>query len=333
MRALFIGGTGTISSACAALAVERGIELTLFNRGRRPIAAPKGVELLQGDIDSPAGAEILRGRAFDTVVNWVAYRPEQIERDIALFRDHTKQYVFISSCSVYRKPTPGVYFTEEMPLANPDWEYAHAKILCEERLRHAIESDGFPATIVRPSHTYGPGLIPAAFNNSAYPWTIVNRLRRGKKVIVHGDGTSLWTLTYNADFARGFVPLLCNPATLSEAIHITSDEALTWDRITQLVARAAGVEARIVHVPSDVLHALTPGGRGTLLGDKMHCGLFDTAKLRRFVPDFHCDVPFEEGIRHSLAWFKADPARQVIDEQFDALTDSILEKMEALTQR
>jgi len=329
MNVLFIGGTGTISAACAKRAIECGIRVTLLTRGRKA-ATIHGAEILTGDITAPSVADVLKGRSFDAVVNWIVYTPQDIERDVALFRGRTKQYIFISSASAYEKPPRSVIQTENTPLLNPYWKYSHLKIECEQRLRRFEREEEFPITIVRPSHTYGPQTIPAAFNNSAYPWTIVQRLRQGKPVIVHGDGTSLWTLTHADDFAVGFVPLLGNAKALSEAYHITSDEALTWDAITQTVARAAGVEAKIVHVSSETLHALTPGGRETLLGDKMHCALFDNSKIRGIAPDFRCRISFAEGVKQSIAWFEEDAKRQTVDVEFDAVIDRIVERVSKL---
>lgn len=326
MKVLFIGGTGTISGACARLAIKSGLDVTLLTRGRRATDIA-GAEILTGDITLPSVADVLKNRSFDAVVNWIVYTPEEIERDAALFRGKTTQYIFISSASAYEKPPRSLFQTEETPLRNPFWNYSHLKILCETRLRRFEREEGFPITIVRPSHTYGPQTIPAAFNNSAHPWTIIQRLRQGKPVIVHGDGTSLWTLTHADDFARGFVPLLGNPAAVGEAFHITSDEVLSWDAITHTVARAAGVEAKIVHVSSDTLHALTPGGRETLLGDKMHCSLYDNSKIRKLAPDFRCDIPFADGVRRSIAWFEADAKRQTVDKEFDAVIDRIIARV------
>lgn len=329
MRILFIGGTGTISSACTALALERGYDVTLLNRGKKNDRIPRGAHTLTADINDPSAAKVLEGKTFDAVVNWIVYTPDQIERDIALFRGKTQQYVFISSASVYKKPPAKPFFTEDMPIENAQWDYSHQKILCEQRLFKAHRTENFPITIVRPSHTYGPGLLPAAFNNSAHPWTIIDRLRRGKKLIVHGDGSSLWTLTFNTDFAKGFVPLLGNPKALGDIFHITSPEALTWNTITELTAQAAGTTARIVHVSSETLDKLTPGGRGTLLGDKMHCALFDNTKIQRLAPDFTCTIPFSEGVKKSIAWFEADKKRQTVDHEFDKLIDQIIEKVES----
>ena len=259
MKVLFIGGSGIISSASSALALERGIELYLLNRGQSPRSIPEGAKVLHGDIRDPASVKAALGDlSFDAVVNWVAFTPEHIETDLELFRGRTRQYVFISSASAYHKPVTSLPITESTPLHNPFWQYSRDKIACEERLMRAYREGGFPITIVRPSHTYDQTLLPM---DGGY--TAVKRMRQGKPVIVHGDGTSLWVLTHHQDFARGFVGLLGRPEAIGETYQITSDEWLTWNRIFEMVAAAAGVEAKIVHVPSEVIAALRSAvGRG-----------------------------------------------------------------------
>src|SRR5665648_888550 len=306
LRVLFIGGSGVISSASTRLAVERGIDLTLLNRGvssAHPV--PDGVRVLQGDIRDPASVRAALGdRDFDAVVDWVAFTPDHVRTDIDLFTGRTGQYVFISSASAYQTPPERVPVTESTPLRNPWWQYSRDKIACEDLLVAAYRESGFGATIVRPSHTYDRTLVP--FDGG---WTVVERMRQGKEVVVHGDGTSLWTLTHNTDFAKGFVPLLGHPRTLGEAFHITSDDVLTWDQIARAMARAAGVEARIVHAPSDAIAAVDPEWGAGLLGDKAHSMVFDNDKLRTVVPDYVATVPFEQGAREIVEWFDADPAR------------------------
>jgi nucleoside-diphosphate-sugar epimerase len=323
VKVLFVGGTGIISSACCQLAVQRGIELTVLNRGKstsRPLPAEASV--LQADIRDPASVEEALGdREFDAVVEWVAFTTEHIRTDLELFRGRTGQYVFISSASAYQTPPARVPVVESTPLANPFWQYSRDKIACEELLVAAYREDGFPATIVRPSHTYDKTLVP--FDGG---WTAVARMRQGKPVVVHGDGTSLWTLTHHVDFARGFVPLLGHPRTLGEAIHITSDEAPTWNQIAEDLAAAAGVEARIVHVPSDAIAAADPVWGAGLLGDKAHSMVFDNSKLRRLVPDFVATIPFHVGAREIVAWHDEDPARQRVDSRLDAVMDELVEK-------
>jgi nucleoside-diphosphate-sugar epimerase len=316
MRVLFIGGTGTISTACTRLAVERGIELYLLKRGAADIP---GATVLRGDIrDAASVKEALGEREFDAVVDWVAFTPQHVASDVELFRGRTGQYVFISSASAYQTPPARVPVVESTPLRNPFWQYSRDKIACEDLLVEAYRRDGFPATIVRPSHTYGPNLVP--FDGG---WTALGRMRQGKEIIVHGDGTSLWTLTHHDDFAKGFVPLLGHPRTLGEAFHITSHEALTWDQIAHALAAPLGVTPRIVHVASDAIAAADPEWGAGLLGDKAHSMIFDNSKLRTVVPDFVATIPFERGAREIVAWYDADPARQVVDERLDALMDRL----------
>ena len=318
MKVLFIGGTGIISSAVSEAALEAGIELTLLNRGQssRPAA---GARILRGDIGDPAMADVLAGHMFDVVVNWIGFAPEQIERDLSLFRGRTRQYIFISSASAYHKPVRSLPITESTPLYNPYWAYSRDKIACEERLIRAYREEGFPITIVRPSHTYDRTLLPMRGR-----YTMVDRMRRGRPVIVHGDGTSLWVMTHHRDFAKGFVGLLGHPAAIGERFHITSDEVLTWNEIYAMVGRAAGVEPQLVHVPSDSIAAIDADWGSSLLGDKAHSVIFDNSKIKRFVPSFQATIPFHQGVKEILAYYDADPARQVIDEEFNTLIDKIL---------
>jgi nucleoside-diphosphate-sugar epimerase len=322
LRVLFIGGSGIISSACSSLAVERGIDLYVLNRGRstdRPL--PAQATVLQGDVRDPKSlSKALDGLDFDAVVDWVAFTPEHVQADIELFRGRTRQYVFISSASAYQTPPARVPVVESTPLANPFWQYSRDKIDSEDLLMRAYRSDGFPVTIVRPSHTYDKTSVP--FDGG---WTVLGRMRQGKEIVVHGDGTSLWTLTHHTDFARGFVPLLGHPRTIGDAFHITSDDVLTWNQIAQALAAAAGVEARLVHVPSDAIAAADPQWGAGLLGDKAHSMVFDNAKLRSVVPDYRATVPFEQGAREIVAWYDEDPVRQRVDPHFDMLMDRLIE--------
>jgi nucleoside-diphosphate-sugar epimerase len=328
MRVLFIGGTGEISTAVTRLLAERGVDLTVLNRGLTDVALPDGVRSIRSDIrDGSPAAGALRGEEFDVVVDWVAFVPEHVETDIELFAGRVSQYVFISSATVYRKPSPFFPLVEEAPLGNPRWQYARNKIACEERLRREHERNGFPATIVRPSHTYGETRIPTALDGGAY--TVVDRLRRGGKMVVPGDGESLWTLTHNTDFARAFAGILGNGEAVGESFHITSDEVLTWNQITEAIAEAVGVEPRIVHIPSDFIAAAAPELADGLLGDKALSLVFDNAKIKRFVPGFEAAVPFAEGVARSLAWLEADPARRIVDEERNAVLDRIVEAYEA----
>jgi len=322
VRVLFIGGSGIISSACSSLAVERGIELYVLNRGRsadRPV--PAQATVLQGDVRDPASiGKALAGLDFDAVVDWVAFTPEHVRADIELFRGRTRQYVFISSASAYQTPPARVPVVESTPLANAFWQYSRDKIACEDLLVEAYRTAGFPVTIVRPSHTYDKTTVP--FDGG---WTVLGRMRQGKEIVVHGDGTSLWTLTHHTDFARGFVPLLGHPRTIGDAFHITSDDVLTWNQIAETLAAAAGVEARLVHVPSDVIAAADPQWGAGLLGDKAHSMVFDNAKLRSVVPDYRATVPFEQGAREIVAWYDEDASRQQVDPQLDTLMDRLVE--------
>jgi len=322
VRVLFIGGSGVISSACSRLAAESGIELCVFNRGLsldRPL--PAGVTVLCGDIRDPRCVrEVLGGREFDAVVDWVAFTPEHVQADIDFFRGRTGQYVFISSASAYQTPPARVPIVESTPLRNPFLRYSRDKIACEELLRAAYRDDGFPATIVRPSHTYDKTLVP--FDGG---WTVLARMRQGKPIVVHGDGTSLWTLTHHRDFAAGFVPLLGHSRTVGDVFHITSDDVLTWDQIAQALADAAGTRADIVHVPSDVIAAADPGWGASLLGDKAHSLVFDNSKLRSVLPGYRAVIPFEQGAREIVGWHDEDPARQRADARVDALMDRLIE--------
>jgi nucleoside-diphosphate-sugar epimerase len=320
MKVLFIGGTGIISSACAPLAVERGCDLYLLNRGQTSRPVPEAAHILHGDIrDKDSVNRALGDRAFDVVVNWIAFTPEHIETDLELFRDRTGQYIFISSASAYQTPPVNLPVTKSTPLDNPYWVYSQAKIACEERLVRAYREEKFPVTIVRPSHTYDRTVIP--FEGR---YTSVGRMRQGKKVIVHGDGTSLWVLTHHRDFARGFVGLLGNSRAIGEAFHITSDELLTWNQIFEIVARAAGTEARIVHIPSDIIAKFNPDWGAGLWGDKAHSMIFDNSKIKRIVPDYAATIPFSRGAEEIMAWYDADPARQVVNNALDRQMDEII---------
>ena len=323
MKVLFIGGTGIISSACSRLALERGIDLYLLNRGQSARPIPPGAKVLLGDIHDPASARAaLAGHRFDAVVNWIVFTPDQLDIDFDLFRGRTGQYVFISSACAYQTPPAALPVTEATLLDNPFWQYSRDKIACEERLVRAYREEKFPITIVRPSHTYDATMLP--FEGG---WTVVDRMLRGKPVIVHGDGTSLWALTHNTDFAKGFVPLLANPRALGNAFHITSDEWLTWNEIFLAVGRGAGVEPKLMHVPSDLIAAYDANWGAGLLGDKAHSMVFDNSRIKRLVPDFRAAIPFARGAQEIVAWYNADPARRVIDPAFDQLCDRIVAAM------
>ena len=331
MKVLFLGGTGLISSASTRLAVERGLDLYLLNRGET--VSPEdmaGATPLKGDAyDADCLNDLLAAHRFDAVVNWIGFKPGQVERHIELLDGRIGQYVFISSASAYQKPLSHYLVREDTPLANPHWGYSRDKIACEDRLARACRDTGFPATVVRPSLTYGLSQIPLAVGSWSHPYTVVERMRRGRKIIVPGDGTSLWTLTHNSDFAKGLVGLLGHAQALGHAFHITSDEVLTWDQIYRAVGRAAGVEPDLVHISSEFIAAYDPSMEGSLLGDKAVSAVFDNSKIKRFVPDFVATTPFARGIRDTLAWFDADPARRALDAGADALWDRIVAAYEA----
>ena len=327
MKILFIGGTGVISSACADLAVARGHDLFVLNRGastKHPL--PDGVTLLHGDIhaDEAHLASLVAGHRFDAVVDYIAFSPNDIQRDLRLFRDRTDQCMFISSASAYQKPVKNYLITEETPLENPYWEYSRNKIACEDLLMKEYRQHGFPVTIIRPSHTYGYSQIPFGVSSWRDPWTVIDRMKRGKKVIVPGDGTSLWVLTWNEDFAKGLVGLLGNPKAVGEAFQITSDEVLSWEQIHLEAYQALGLEPNVIHIPSDFIARFDEHAVGSLIGDKSNSVVFDNSKIRRYVPGFKCEVRWAEGLRRSLAWFEAHPEFQTVDHEADEMWDGII---------
>lgn len=324
MRILFVGGTGIISTASTVLAANRGMDVTLLSRGQHTAELPSGVKTLVADVNDPSLAEKLANESFDAVVDWVAFTPADIERDLKLFRGRTRQFVFISSTSAYQKPQTYYLMTESTPLANPYWDYSRNKIACEERLMQAYRDEGFPITIVRPSLTYGDTQIPLVLNSWQKSYTAVDRMLRGQKMIVPGDGTSLWVVTHNTDFAKGLVGLLGHTQAIGQAFHITSDEVLTWDQLFRIVGAAVSVEPKLVHIPSDFIIACLPEKQGTLIGDKSVSVVFDNSKIKRFVPGYCATTSFAEGVRQALAWFDADPARKQIDHQFSATLDRVI---------
>ncbi|HLU34001.1 MAG TPA: SDR family oxidoreductase [Natronosporangium sp.] len=321
LKVLFIGGTGIISSACAARAVAAGMELTVLNRGKtstRPL--PEGAEVVQADIRDPDSVRAALGdREFDVVVDFVAFLPEHVQADIALFQDRTGQYIFISSASAYQTPPARLPIVESTPLRNPHWQYSRDKIACEELLTAAYRESGFPVTIVRPSHTYDRTTVPLPGG-----WTTVARMRRGQPVVVPGDGTSLWTLTHHTDFAKAFVGLLGRPQAIGDSFHITSDEVLTWNQIYELVAAAAGVEPRLVHIASRTIAAHIPALGPGLLGDKSHSMIFDNRKVKALVPEYVATVPFATGAREIIAWQDAEPGRGAVDDELNTAFDRLI---------
>lgn len=337
MRVLFIGGTGLISSAVSPLVVERGHELILVNRGQSPKGtAPEGASVIHADARDPEAlreavrADVAKNGEYDAVVQWICFSTDHMAQDIETFAGLTKQYVFISSASAYETP-PSHWLVREgvTPLTNPHWQYSRDKAACEQMLRDAGAASGFPFTIVRPSHTYGYPDIVWAITSWPKPWTIVDRLRRGKKVIVHGDGTSLWTITDHRDFAVGLVGLLGNPKAIGEDFHITSDDVLSWNQIHGIVAGAVGVlpdqlAAQTVYIPTDVLVRFDREAfEGPLLGDKTNAGIFDTSKLRSVVPDFDTRHWYKDSVHEAVAWFNADESRRGIDDDANALWDRV----------
>ena len=328
MRVLFIGGTGNISTAVSRLAIARGVDLYHLNRGQRPHDLD-GVKSLAADVRDIDQTQAAVGSVtFDVVVNFIAYSVADIERDIAVFADKTKQYVFISTASVYEKPPTHYLITEETPRVNPFWEYSRKKIAAEDFLLRAWRERGFPATIVRPSLTYDT-VIPLPFGAWA-DYTIIRRMKQGLPVVVHGDGTSLWTITHADDFAVGFLGLLGRKDAIGEAFHITSDEVLTWNQIFQATAAAVGATANLVHIASDDIVEICdrlgyPGVRGGLHGDKSHSMVFDNSKIKRFVPEFRATTTYAAGIQRTLDWFAADPARMQPPEGAKDLNQLILD--------
>ena len=323
MKALFFGGTGTISSACTALAQKQGWEVTLLNRGNRP--APEGMKQIIadcGDVDALKAA--LDGKYFDVVADFIAFRPLDVQRDIELFRDKCAQYILISSAYVYQKPVSDYLITERTSLCNPYWQYSRDKIACEEVAMEAYRSFGFPVTIVRPSHTYCERAIPMGVHGDGGSWQLVRRMREGKPIIVQGDGSSLWTFTFNTDLAKGFCGLMGNPHAIGQAVHITSDESVTWDQAYESIGRALGVKPNLVHIATDFLVACDPSLMGPLLGDKSRSVVFDNSKIKRLVPDFCATVRYDQGVRICLDYIDKHPECQTEDPQFDAWSDRVI---------
>ena len=330
MNALLIGGTGTISMAITRLLAEKGWEVHLLNRGNRKAEVPQGVHWIQADIsDEQAVAQILQGRHFDCVCEFIGFLPEQVERDIRLFEGKTSQYLYISSASAYHKPVTDYRITEGTTLANPYWEYSRNKIACEEVLMKAYREHQFPVTIIRPSHTYDNRNVPLGVHGDKGSYQVIKRMLQGKPVIIHGDGTSLWTMTHNWDFAKGYVGLMGNPHAIGEAFQITNDETLTWNQIYAAIARVLGVELKAVHVASEFLAATGEYDLlGGLIGDKANSVVFDNSKLKRAVPDFVPTVRFEQGIRDTIENIMAHPELQTEDPEFDEWCDKVIEVVE-----
>ena len=336
MKILMIGGTGTISSAITRQLAASGHDLWLLNRGNRKTEVPANVKQVIGNInDERSLPGAIAGEDFDAVCDFIAFEPWQVERDIRLFRGHTRQYVFISSASAYAKPARSAVITEGTTLANPHWQYSRNKIACEELLMHEYRETQFPVTIVRPSHTYCERGVPLSVHSPNGSWPVLKRMIEGKPVIVHGDGSSLWTLTWNEDFARGFIGLLGNPKAFGEAFQIMSDERLTWNQVYECVADALHVKPKLYHVSSDFLAAVCPKDydlEGNLIGDKAATVLFDCTKLKRAVPGFCATTRFDQGVRRCVDYLLAHPELQVEDPEFDAWCDRVIEAQEQAKQ-
>lgn len=327
MKILLIGGSGTISSAVTQKLVSENHQVFVLNRGNNNDRLPSSVHVLVADMANENDvAEIIKGHFFDAVCEFIAFHPSQIERDIRLFSEKTNQYVFISSASAYHKPSVNPYITEGTTLANPYWQYSRDKIACEEVLWNAYRKNNFPMTIVRPSHTYDERHIPLGVHGKKGFWQVIQRMLENKPVIVQGDGTSLWTLTHNTDFAEGFVGLLGNPKALGEAFHITSDESLTWNQIYQEIAKALHVPLKLYHVTSDFLSAVGKqyDFEGSLIGDKSTTVIFDNSKLKSVVPTFSAKVPFRKGVRLTLEYLEKHPECKVLDAEFDLFCDQVI---------
>ncbi|MBQ7839206.1 MAG: SDR family oxidoreductase [Lachnospiraceae bacterium] len=326
MKALFIGGTGTISTAISQKLLKEGHELWLINRGNRNSELPEGARIITADINDEAYvASQLEGQTFDVVADFIAFGPAQLERDYRLFQGKTKQFIYISSASAYQKPLSHYEITESTPLANPYWEYSRNKIAGEDYLMNLYRKEGFPITIVRPSHTYSERSIPLGIHGKNGSFQTIKRMLEGKPVLIHGDGTSLWTATFNTDFAKGFVGLMGNAHAIGEAVQITSDETLTWNQIYQITADALGVPLKAYHVSSDFLAAANDFNAGDgLLGDKAHSVVFDNSKLKRLVPDFVATVRFDQGVRRCIDYIFSHPECRKEDPEFDAWCDKVI---------
>ena len=331
MKALFIGGTGTISMAITrALAINPDWELYLLNRGSRETELPAGVHTIHANINDEAeAARALEGLSFDCVCDFIAFVPGQLERDYRLFAGKTKQFMFISSASAYQKPLGDYRITESTPLCNPYWEYSRNKIACEEYLMKMYRENGFPVTIIRPSHTYDERNVPVGAHGDKGSWQVLKRMMEGKPVLVHGDGTTLWTITYNTDFAKAFIGLMGNIHAIGESYHITSDESVTWNQIYRIIADELGVPFKPYYVPSDFLDkAGKYDYEGSLIGDKANTVVFDNAKVKRAVPDFVCTVRADQGLRKTIRHMLATPELQAEDPEFDAWCDKVIAAME-----
>ncbi|MBR2796201.1 MAG: SDR family oxidoreductase [Clostridia bacterium] len=333
-KALFIGGTGTISAAIVRRLVnELGWQVWLLNRGNRPEAVPEGAHTIVADINDEADVIAKLGdMTFDCVCEFIGFTPDQVERDYRLFRGRTRQYIYTSSASAYHKPAASYIVTEGTTLANPHWEYSRNKIACEEFLMKVYREEGFPVTIVRPSHTYDERSVPLGVHGKNGSWQVIRRMLEGKPVIIQGDGTSLWTMTFNTDFAIGYTGLMGNRHAIGEAFQITGDETLTWNQIYATIADALGVELKPYYVASDFLAAVGDkygyDFEGSLIGDKSVSVVFDNRKLKQAVPDMRTNVRFDQGVRIAIDYVLSHPERQIPDPEFDAWCDKVIEAIE-----
>ncbi len=336
MKALVIGGTGTISTAVVNRLAETGWDVTVLNRGNRNGSIPEGVKHIAADMNEEEDVRAkLEGLSFDTVCEFIGYKKEQVERDFRLFAGKTKQYIYISSASAYHKPLRSHIVNEATALANPYWQYSRDKIECEEFLMRMYREKGFPVTIVRPSHTFDERKLPVAIHGNRGSWQVAERILAGKPVIIPGDGTALWTLTFNTDFAMGYVGLMGNPHAIGEAFQITANESMTWDQIHRVIADALGKELIACHVSSDFLAAAGPQFDlyGGLLGDKAANIVFDNTKLKRAVPQYSPKIRMEEGLRRTVEYILAHPEYQVKDPEFDSWCDKVIEVREEAKAR
>ncbi len=326
MKVLFIGGTGTISMACTKHAVSKGIEVFVLNRGEREKELPKGVKHIQCDKNNRKEmTDKLKSFKFDVVVNWISFTPDDVIPDIEMFAGKINQYIFISSASVYQKPPTHYIVTESTPAHNPFWEYSKNKIKCEDLLIKEYREKGFPATIVRPSHTYNERLIPSTMGHD---YVLIDRMQKGKKLIIHDLGESLWTLTHNTDFAKGFTGLLGNVQSIGHIFHITSDEVLTWNQILQIMENELGMEAKKIYIPSNFINKVDPDVGAGLLGDKSYSMVFDNTKIKRFVPEFKATTYYAEGFRKILAWYEANPDKKSSDPGINSKMDKMIQAWE-----
>ncbi len=330
-KVLFIGGTGIISMAITRQLLKEGVELYLLNRGNRNHGlSGSNLHYLNGDIhDEAAIAALIADHQFDVVADFIAFTPEHLERDFRLFHGKCRQFLFISSASAYQSPPADYRIHEGTPLQNPFWQYSRNKIACEDYLMKCYREEGFPVTIVRPSHTYDERFIPLGVHGNKGSWQVAKRMLEGKPVIIHGDGTSLWTMTHNSDFAKGFIGLMGNIHAIGEAVQITSDETLTWNQIYGCIADALGVELKAVHVPSTFLAACSDYDfEGGLLGDKANSVVFENHKLKRLVPGFVASKRFDQGIRETVTHVRATPALQFEDPEFDQWCDRVIQALQ-----